>query len=443
MRRADGSPRARQASRRGGPPEHYREAILRISEALGRTLDLHTILRKILQTTSCTLKSDRGSILLLDQPGDRLQMLASRGLPRKVVRHGYIPRKGGIAEWVLAHNQPIILGKSFRSRRFSSIATERRLLSSMCAPLRIKGKSIGVINVSRTKHHKPFTRRDLEMLVIMGSQAAISIENARLHEQQLRAQRLAMVGQIVAEIGHGVKNTLMLVRGGASLCESAIKTHNWEQIDAAMAILKSGVNRLGLTVADLLDYSKDREPDLEPVNLAQMIQQVCDAVSHSASAKSVSVVRDVSPEAREIISDENYIYRSILNLVLNALDAVPQGGMIALSAAQIPPDHPLVRAALPPGRKSVSRKDRVGQVGGERELALRNEYVLIRVEDTGCGVERENLEKIFDPFFSTKAGRGTGLGLAVTKKFVERLDGAISVESTIGKGTTFSIILPT
>ena len=399
-------------------------SLFRIATAMGSTLDLDPLLKLILRLTMRELHAQRGSILLFDKDSDQLKMLAARGMPRKVVEKGYIPRKGSIAEWVIEHDKPILLGDVSHDSRFTSIARERSLHSSMCVPLRAKGSVIGTINISRTRR-EPFTEEDLDILVVLATHAAVSIENARLYEENLKAERLATVGRTVAGISHCTKNMLTGLKGGSKIIELGCKQRDWALIEQGYDISKRSTDRIELLVLDMLDYSKERTPTRAAIDLPRLVSEVFASLAHAAQESQVKLLSRLSAACACLYADSNQLYRALLNLVTNAIDAIREspneGGEVEIVAERVEGDSPVVRRCL-------------------REAA--GEFDLIHVRDTGVGIPPEHMPNLFHPFFSSKGSKGTGLGLAVTRKIAREHGGDVLIESQVGRGTIFTLVLP-
>jgi signal transduction histidine kinase len=396
-------------------------ALLEISSAIGSTLELPQLLQKILDLTLEELEADQGSILLLEFPKATLKMLASRGLPRSVVKRGYIERKGSIAEWVIRHDRPLLLKRKVEHKAFSSIAGRRRITSSMCVPLRAKGKIIGTININRVKSARQFGPRDLDALVIMASQAAIAIENARLIEERIQRERLALVGQTVAGITHCIKNIMTGVKGSLFVCEKALQSGNREAISHSWTILKRSVNRISGLALDMLDYVKQKKPVLRKTELDTVVDEVFDTADLHPERGEVRLVSSILPDIGPLYVDSDHLYRCLLNLVNNAVDACGSSGEVRVEARKV---------AVPMSKLPQFR------------LSGYDTVLVITVSDTGSGIPPKQLKTVFEPFFSTKGSHGTGLGLAVTKKLVEEHWGKIFVQSGPKTGTTFTIVLP-
>ncbi|MCL5271216.1 MAG: GAF domain-containing protein [bacterium] len=403
------------------PPPLVNPSLLSICQTMGSGLDLPEVLRTILELTLREMQAQEGSILLFDQRTDRLEMLAARGLPDEIVQKGYIPRKGSIAEWVIEHNQPLVLNEEARGKDFEPVDNRRRIVSSMCVPLRVRGSVLGTINLNRSRAGSAFfDDRDLDAMVILASQAAVAIENSRLHQTLVKSERLTAIGQTVAGISHCIKNILTGVRGGISLVEMSAQNEDWTLNRKGMDILRRNVDRLSSIMLDMLDYSKEREPRKNPVRVRELLDEVAGTVSSEAADRKITVNIRPGDDALTVDADGQQIYRCLLNLILNALDVTPQGGEVWLHGER----HKASRARRGTGESASSA------------------WVILRVGDTGPGISAEHRALIFEPFFSTKGSKGTGLGLAVTAKIVKEHGGRIEVESPPGQPAVFAIHLP-
>jgi signal transduction histidine kinase len=280
---------------------------------------------------------------------------------------------------------------------------------------------LGTINLNRTDTaFAAFEDADLDTMLVLAGQAAICIENSRLHAANVAHERLAAVGQTVAGISHCIKNILTGVRGGLSLVDMSSQREDWTLHGQGFEILKRNIDRLASIVLDMLDYSKDREPCKGTVSVTSLFDEVIGTVRSAADLHQVRLERACAEDATIIQVDGQQIYRCILNLVHNAIDASPTGGAVMLSAER---------------------------VTGEQACKLLKDHdateaIVLRVADNGPGVDEEHLPVIFEPFFSTKGSKGTGLGLAVTRKIVEEHGGSIRVESKPGEPAVFAIYLP-
>lgn len=226
-------------------------------------------------------------------------------------------------------------------------------------------------------------------------------------EQQLRhSEKLAAVGRLAAGIAHEVGNPLSSISGYAQLLRLGVEAEKTQK-EYLMGI-ESESDRIKNIIRQLLDFSRTSQVKEEAIDLHQCLNQALSLISVNKDFRSVEVVKELDSNLPNIIGDADQIEQVFLNLLLNALDAMPNGGKIWV----------------------VTRNE--GQA------------VRIQISDSGVGIESENLDKIFEPFFTTKpAGKGTGLGLAVSHRIIEAHGGKIEVESQKSKGTTFTITLLT
>ena len=402
----------------------YNGALLKACQAVESTLEIEALLDQILELTVKGLSADQGSILLHDKKTDTLKMLAARNLPEDIVEAGYIPRKGSIAEWVLEKNEPLILNDIVKDdSRFTSVVKERKIKSSMCVPLRIKGTVIGVLNVMRGEVGRKFTEADLHTLLILATQSAIAIENARLYKENIESTRLATIGGTVSGISHCMKNILTGIRGGVSICETTSESGDKKNFGYGWNMLKKNVERISTLVMDMLDYSKIKEPVRELTQIVRLVNDLLESFKQIIKNLNINIEVNIQPELPEINIDPDQIYRCLLNLVGNAIDAIPEeiDGKILISALSVDANKAKEILHSTPEFKN---------------------YMLIEISDNGRGIPADKIDLIFTPFFSTKGSRGTGLGCAVSKKIIEEHKGRIFVKSKELKGTTFTILLP-
>lgn len=398
-------------------------SLMEICRAMGAGLQLTEVLDTILGLTLAQMRAQQGSILLFDEHQDRLQMLASVGLPDEIVNKGYIQRKGSIAEWVIDHAEPLILNDRPRGSEFQGLDdTHRRIVSAICVPLKAGGGVIGTINLNRTEAKVgPFGQEDLDGMAVLASQAAIYIENSRLHESLLQNERLAAIGQTVAGVSHCMKNLLTGMKGGISLSKLAVGSKDWEVLTQGLEILDNSVQRISKLALDMLNYSKEREPDRESVDLDVMMKEIRGVTRDRTERDDAELTFDIAEDARILQADGHEIFRCLLNLVENALDANKDGsGRVTVTA-----ERSTAESAL-------SRLD-----DASAEAAI-----VIRVSDNGPGISEDIAQTIFEPFFSTKGSKGTGLGLAVTRKIVGEHGGRIELASEPGEPAVFAIYLP-
>ncbi len=238
-------------------------------------------------------------------------------------------------------------------------------------------------------------------------------EIKRLEQDLVQSERLAAVGQTVSGLAHYVKNILIGLKGGSYVVDVGMKKNNTAKLKTGWKTIKKNISRVSDLTQDLLTYSREREPEFQPCSPAEIVDDVVTLVIDLAAAKDIVIKSQIEPDIGEIVADPRTIHRSLLNLINNAMDACLED--------------------------EDASKDFVIQITTSIEPA---NVLRLSVEDNGCGMDEETLSQLFDPMFSTKGGKGTGLGLLVTSKLVEEHKGRIETKSELKKGTSFIIELP-
>ncbi len=237
--------------------------------------------------------------------------------------------------------------------------------------------------------------------------------SASLNDQLIQSQKLAAIGELSAGIAHEINNPLAIIaqetEWATHLVGEAETRHgaDFAEVRDSLREVRAQVDRCKNITHKLLDFARKREPVLQDVDVVRLIDDMARLVDKEASYKNVTLVRDLPQDLPLLRTDAPLLRQVVLNLMTNALHAVPSGGRIEASA----------------------RAD--------------DEVVEILIRDNGSGITPENLKKIFNPFFTTKPpGQGTGLGLSMCHNLVSGMQGQIFVESEVGKGTTFTVRLP-
>jgi len=318
----------------------------------------------------------------------------------------------GIAGWVARERKPAIVNDVASDPRFSRVAddaTSFQTKAILSVPMQTKTRLLGVIEVINRLDGSAFSEHDQHLCEAIAGQAAIALENARLHEEKLRQERLAAVGQTVAGLAHCIKNILNAIGGGSYIVDAGLKREDQAKIDEGWNIVKSNNLFLKQLVLDMLSYSKERKPEYSTLDINDVCESVCLLCEEMARRKKSEIIFEREPSIGLVKVDETGIKRCLMNLVGNAVDACgKEGGCVRLST-------------------------------GWAEEAGR---FVIRIQDNGCGISDEHKQNLFQAFFSTKGSKGTGLGLPVTHKIITEHGGRIDVESEVGNGTTFLITLP-
>jgi PAS domain S-box-containing protein len=237
----------------------------------------------------------------------------------------------------------------------------------------------------------------------------------RLERDKQASDRLAVVGQTVAGLAHGIKNIIQGLEGGVYVVETAIEDKDSKLMDRGWSMVKNNIHRISDLVKDLLAYSKERRPQYESTDPNILAEEVCTLFEIKANEKSITIERQFDPNLGKMVNvflDQRGIHTCLSNLVSNAIDACEMA------------------------QKKESLKIVV------RTIEDNEGGVIFEISDNGSGMNDETQRKVFSSFYSTKGNRGTGLGLLVTSKIVAEHGGEIYFESAEGVGTTFTIRLP-
>ena len=226
-----------------------------------------------------------------------------------------------------------------------------------------------------------------------------------MEEQLLRSEKLAAVGQLAAGVAHELGNVLAIIGGSVQyLLKNGEEGHPYHEY---LEVIHRNVAQADRIIRSLLSFARPRDPALVPVDIAHLSEGICLLLKRELAKQHISVFTRFSPDVPLVMADQEQLQQVFLNLLLNAIQAMPEGGSITLTTAFDPEGN----------------------------------QVKIEVADTGMGIPHEHLSRIFDPFFTTKDG-GTGLGLSVSYRLIQAHEGSIQVDSREGKGTVFTLLLP-
>ncbi|MBS1793421.1 MAG: PAS domain S-box protein [Acidobacteria bacterium] len=294
-------------------------------------------------------------------------------------------------------------------------------------PVQVSGKQYGTLCFTgRDPRPTPFTSGDQEFLKLMAQWVSAELtrqtaEEALRHseEQLVQAQKLESVGRLAGGIAHDFNNMLTAINGYSDLLLARMDDANPLRHNVA-EIRKAGERSAALT-QQLLAFSRKQILKPEILNVNQTVSEV-GSLLQRLIGENILLVRVLDPDLKPIEVDPAKLSQVLVNLVVNARDAMPDGGTLAIETKNVHFDE------------DFAKKN-----GGERT----GDFVMLAVTDTGVGMSEETLRQLFEPFFTTKdVGKGTGLGLATVYGFIKQSEGYITVDSEPGRGTTFKIFLP-
>ncbi|MBI2424406.1 MAG: GAF domain-containing protein [Candidatus Hydrogenedentes bacterium] len=398
-------------------PEEMRrtiEALHKVHHLVAALTDLDTLLARIIEESRRVARAEASSIILYDEKKDDLYFqvaVGDSGDQAALLKEIRLKMGQGIAGATAATRTPINVPNAQEDSRFfreADAASQFKTRNLLAVPMIDRDKLVGVLEVLNKIDGDAFTEVDVHVMEIFSSVAATTITNARLIEEQLRNARLAAIGEAVSGLSHHTKNIVTGLSSSAELIDLGLERKNIDVLERSWPVFKRSVRRISNFVQDMLSFSKARVPLREACAVDEIINDAYETFSELFGLRQVEVSIDTSTVTFPIYVDGQSIYRCVLNLITNAADAIEQReGRVRI-------------AARPAGDGALE----------------------ITVADNGPGVPLDLRERIFDPFFSTKGSRGTGLGLATTAKIIQEHGGAITVgESDLG-GACFIISLP-
>lgn len=283
-------------------------------------------------------------------------------------------------------------------------------------PLVLGGRRIGLLALRVSRSHASFSPHEALLLSLLAHQSAVGLEHLRVHRQLqeakeevrasqaqiVQAAKLAAIGELAAGVAHEIKNPLQVLMLHLEMVRAGNPLPNWTDM------FSKQIQRLSDITIRLMRFARDASEDvtMEPVSVNRAVEDIVTMVQHEFRGNGIEFAIRMADPLPAVMGNLNYLQQVFLNLLINARDAMPAGGEIAVTTS------------------------------------LTGYHISIDVADTGSGIRRDVLERIFDPFFTTKGEKGTGLGLAVCRKIVSQHKGELRVESEEGKGTTFTVYLP-
>lgn len=374
----------------------FLDILVEISEMMNDITDIDSLLSRIVELAKGYLNVSRVSVMLKE--GDFLKIVAGAGLNFDY-KDFKIKVGEGASGLVAKTGETLVVNESKNMNREFGYQAK----SYMCIPLKVKENIIGVLNIT-DKVNDYFDENDVKIGKYMASQCALAIERYNLYEEEKKSEKLKLIGKFTSSIAHDIKNLLNIIQGYVELLEIELDDHPAlkEYIDAIVTELKM---IHGLTL-DILDFSKKNIMlRRDEVRLSELISEIKKhaeiMIKFTDIDFSINYENDTS-----LFIDKEKIFRVFMNLINNSIEALNGKGVIKI------------------------------------DIKVMDEYVVFEVYDNGIGIKKENIDKIFDPFFTSGKIKGTGLGLAVTKEIIIAHSGEISVESEEGEYTKFIIKLP-
>ena len=404
---------------------------------LMNTIDVRDLVRRILASLEGSRRVTHAAIYLLDPDGAGYDLAGHVG-PRPVerldvaARRPFFDRVRSAPAMIEALERELLQLEGEHgaapTKEVETLDAIARTLHEMQAALAVPivggvGEAggelvLGVIALRDERLKDAFGLEDLDLFRQLAAQAAITIENSRVYERMKERDRLAALGEMAAGLAHEIRNPLGAIKGAAQLLVDADgKPVPVQEGTEFLSIIVEEVNRLNRVVTQFLDYARPYKGDAAEVDLNDVVRRTLHLVGSQDEEEDSPVTFDVrlADDLPRVRGDAEQLRQVFLNLALNAVQAMRDGGTLTVST----------------GRRASRRR---GEPGA---------FVEVRFHDTGPGISREHMKNLFIPFFTTKE-KGTGLGLPISQRIVTQHGGIFEVRSEPSKrrGTTFTVVLP-
>jgi len=398
--------------------------ILRSSALINSSLDIEEVLDNAMKWAEEFMGAEASTVYELDDRRNELVVRLARGEKKRPVERITLKMGEGIAGTVVKTGKPMVIQDVSQEKKFTDKIdriTGFRTKSAICVPLLLRNSPMGALQVINKKSGEPFNRSDLEILFAIAQHVSIAMENATLYrkleqsfavttqelritqEKLIRTERLASMSNLVQGVAHEIRNPITTIGGFARRIKKDLGDSR--KIDNYANIILEETARLENIVKRVHDFTETQSYCPAPVRIEPLVDEVLKAAMPLANQFGVRIVKEVAPDLPQAKADSSQLAVALANIVENALEAMPDGGTLNLKAL---------------------REDR---------------FLVITIRDTGCGIPKDQLTAIYDPFVTSKS-KGVGLGLALVHQVVSNHRGDIQITSEVQKGTAVTVRLP-
>lgn len=398
----------------------FLESLVRVGQIINSTLGVDDALQVITREARNLLQAKMCSLMMVDESGTWLDLRASHGAGELYRSKPRLSVDESFAGIVVRRCKPMQVENVQMSGRYQniSVAREEHLVSLLSVPLLYGGRATGTLNVYTGEPHT-FSDEEVRVLCAFAELSALTLEKARLYErlvaveEQLReSERLTSLGLLAAELAHEIRNPLTVMK---MLHHSVSTDLPWDDPRATdLRVMGEKMDHLNRIVDRVLDLSRRNEPVMAPVNINALLDDLGLLTRYKCRAQNVELERRLDPAVPQLLGDATLLEQAFLNVTLNALEAMPEGGVLRIRTRALP----------------LSR--------GNRPIT----HVVIRFRDTGVGMAEDHRRRAFSSLLSSTKPKGTGLGLPLVARVVEAHEGKVRIWSRPGHGTTIAILIP-
>jgi signal transduction histidine kinase len=396
------------------------ESLVNVSRVINSPLTLDDALNTITREAAQLMHARMCSLMLLDESRLWLELRASHGAGHDYVNKPRLHVNESLLGAVARRQKPMRVENVQTSGRYQyrDLARREGLISLLSVPLVYASKSTGTLSVYTSEIYH-FSDEEVRILAAFAELSAIAIEKARVYERlvdvegELRhREKLSALGLLAAEVAHEIRNPLTVLKMLYHSLDLRFAPEDPRAKDAR--IIDEKITHLNKIVDQILDFARSTEPQFTAVNLGQLIDELGLLVRHKLKQQNIELVRRLCHDLPPVKGEATQLEQALLNLILNAAEAMPQGGVLTLTTRAVGPHR---------SRANPS-------------------HVAIDIQDTGQGMTEEFRRRAFRSLLQTTKSKGTGLGLAIVARVVETHHGKVKIKSRLGAGTTISIILP-
>jgi signal transduction histidine kinase/putative methionine-R-sulfoxide reductase with GAF domain len=402
------------------------------NSGLMETLDIDEILKLVLEGVTKNIGFDRARLYLVNEKRHVLECKMAVGVDEEKIKGITLPLdpEDSVVARSIFEKQPFIIPDASHDPRVNPILKEKFNLHSLVViPLLTKGKPLGAIAADHVEPGKNITSEILESAMTFAQQAGLAIHNALMYQelkafsqqmeekiqkttadlkkteaQLIRSEKLAALGQLAAGIAHEIRNPLTSINILIHSLRQNISSGESRSED--FKVIEEEIHRINEIVDQFLRFAKPAPPHLERTEVTSIFEEILQLLRPQMEKLRISVQKDFR-SVPLITIDNEQMKQVILNLLMNSIQAMPEGGQFRL----------------------------------EGEVSKDGQWVELSIRDSGVGIPPEDMDKLFDPFFSTKEG-GIGLGLSIAHRIIDQHHGKIEVTSNPNEGTIFTVYLP-
>ena len=395
----------------------YQEVVRRFSQEAFTEMDLERVVQRAPEILVAALECDASELLMLSKDRREFRRRAAFGAPAPDTPVS-VDDTAALAGWVASSGEPLVVEDIEAEPRWrAGIVRGFGFRSAMAVPVQVRGQTVGVFTacshqVTRISHE------DVSVLSAVAYLLSVVLERQQGEERLAQGQKMEALGQLTGGVAHDFNNILTVVLGNLQLLDDLLQDQPSAHKLAAAATRAAG--RGADLTRKLLTFARKQPLAPRAIAVDLFLQSWSELLARTLDESIQVAVAACDPELI-MHADPGLLETALFNLALNARDAMPQGGRITVQADTliVTPDDPVDARELKPGR-----------------------YVVLSLSDTGHGMDAEVMSHVFEPFFTTRDGRGSGLGLAMVYGFVKQTGGGVAVYSEIGQGSTFKLYLP-